>query len=58
MSIIKAAGAGEVSGDFYSYKINQSLRFDDDTSHHLTITPGSDGNRKTWTYSFWFKHGS
>ena len=58
MSVIKGHGAGEVSGDFYSYKINQSVRFEDGSSHHLTRTPSGDGNRKTWTYSFWFKHGS
>ena len=58
MSIIKATGAGEVSGDFYSYKINQSLRFDDDSDTYLNKTPSGSGNQKTWTYSFWFKHGS
>ena len=46
------------SGDFFPYKINQSLRFDDDSNTYLNRTPGSSGNRKTWTYSFWFKHGS
>ena len=58
MSVIKSHGAGEVSGDFYSYKINQSLRFDDDSNTYLNRTPGSTSNQRTWTYSFWFKHGS
>ena len=46
------------SADFYSYKINQSLRFDDDSNTYLNRTPGSTTNQRTWTYSFWFKHGS
>ena len=58
MSVIKGHGTGEVSGDFYSYKINQSLRFDDDSNTYLNKTPSGSGNQKTWTYSFWFKHGS
>jgi len=52
MSIIqgtsKAAGGG--------YIIDQSIRFNDDDSAYLTRTPGSAGNRKTWTYSIWFKY--
>ena len=58
MSVIKGHGTGDVSGDFYSYKINQSLRFDDDSNTYLNKTPSGSGNQKTWTYSFWFKHGS
>ena len=32
-----------------------SLRFDKETRLHLIRTPGSSGNQKTWTLSFWFK---
>ena len=35
--------------------IDGSLRFDSRTSQSLTRTPGSAGNRKTWTYSAWVK---
>jgi hypothetical protein len=37
------------------YLIGNSLRFNDDDSAYLSWTPGSAGNRKTWTYSFWYK---
>ena len=43
-----AAGAG-------GYTIDQSLRFNLGDSASLSRTPGSDGNRKTWTFSFWYK---
>ena len=39
------------------YEIEQSLRFDDNDSAHLSRTPGSAGNRQTWTYSGWIKRG-
>jgi len=58
MSVIKSAGAGE-SGGFYNDVATQSLRFDDDSNSYLNKTlSGSSGNQRTWTYSFWFKHGS
>jgi len=37
------------------YLIEQSLLFDGSTTY-LNRTPGTAGNRKTWTYSVWFKH--
>ena len=45
-------------GDFYSYTIDQSLRFNDDDSAYLSRTPGSAGNRKTWTWSSWVKRAN
>jgi hypothetical protein len=39
------------------YTIDNSLRFNDGDSPSLTRTPGSGGNRKTFTTSFWFKRG-
>jgi len=47
--MMAAAGQG---GD---YAIDQSIRFNDDDSAYLTRTPGSTSNRKTWTFSFWWK---
>ena len=39
------------------YTIDNSLRFNDDDSPKLSITPGSAGNRKTYTISTWIKRG-
>jgi len=39
------------------YLIEQSLLFNDDDSAHLTRTPSTAGNRKTWTFSAWVKRG-
>ena len=35
--------------------IDGSLRFDDGSSQYFGRTPGSVGNRRTWTASFWTK---
>jgi hypothetical protein len=48
-------GASAAGGD---YEIEQSLRFDDAPGTYLTRTFPSAGNRKTWTYSLWFKRGN
>ncbi len=40
------------------YQIARSLRFNSADSAHLNRTPASAGNRKTWTYSTWFKRSS
>ena len=60
MSIIQAAGSGEVgsSGNFYSYTIDQSLRFNDNDSAYLSRTPSSAGNRRTFTLSCWIKRAN
>ncbi len=48
-----AAGAGGAAAT--GYQINRSLRFNDDDTAHLSRTPSSAGNRKTWTWSAWVK---
>ena len=66
MSLIKSNGGGlggsgspgGALGSFYSHTLDQSLRFDDGSSHHLTFTPSSAGNQKTWTWSAWIKRGT
>jgi len=58
MSIIQAAGSGEVSTGFYSHLLDQSLKFNDGDSQYLTRTPASAGNRKTFTFSAWVKRGN
>jgi hypothetical protein len=69
MSIKKANGGGlggsgspggalASGGILGSHAINQSLRFNDNDSAHLTFTPASAGNQKTWTWSAWIKRGT
>jgi len=43
------------SPSFYNGVATQSLRFNDDDDAYLSRTPSSASNRKTWTYSTWFK---
>ena len=31
--------------------IDGSLKFDEDNKNYLKVTPGSNGNRRTWTWS-------
>ena len=40
------------------FEVERSLRFNDDDNGYLTRTPSSASNRKTWTYSFWWKIGN
>ncbi len=40
------------------YEIDNSLRFNPSDSAYLTKTPSSTGNRRTWTFSCWFKLSS
>ena len=37
------------------YEIEKSLRFNADDDTYFSRTPSSEGNRKTWTLSFWMK---
>ena len=46
-----------VDSGFYSYEVDQSLRFSAASGHYLTRTPTANGNRQTWTLSFWLKIG-
>ena len=43
------------SGSKDPYEIEQSVLLDDGDGATLYRTPSSAGNRKTWTYSCWFK---
>src|SRR3989344_3415270 len=40
------------------YTISNAARFISGNSDYLSRTPGSAGNRQTWTYSVWFKRGA
>ncbi len=41
-----------------AYTIGNSARFVSGNSDYLNRTPGSMGNRKTWTFSTWVKRGT
>ena len=45
-------------GGGVGFTIDQALRFNDDDSASLNRTPGSAGNRRTWTFSCWVKRGN
>ena len=51
---ILAGASGVTTGPATSFKIDRSLRFNDDDTAHLSRT-FSVGNRKTWTWSGWVK---
>ena len=40
------------------YEIDQSIRFNDNDSAYLNRTPGSAGNRRTFTFSCWVKRAN
>ena len=47
-------GVADTGADVGTYTGN-SLTFNSADSKYLSRTPGSDGNRKTWTWSGWVK---
>ena len=49
--LLLASGADAAVG----YQISRSLRFNSADSAYLSRTPGSAGNRKTYTFSCWLK---
>jgi hypothetical protein len=51
--VFPIAGGNESKG----YEISNSLRLNDGDSPKLEFTPSSTGNRRTFTFSFWFKRG-
>lgn len=51
MSIIQGTSKSSAA----EYSIDQSIRFNADDSTFLTRTPGSEGNRRTFTLSTWVK---
>ena len=40
------------------YQISRSVRLRRSASAYFSRTPSSAGNRKTWTFSCWFKRGA
>lgn len=59
-SLFGIGGGGNVgaAGGFYSYSIDQSLRFNDNDSAYLNRTFASAGNQQIWTWSGWVKRGN
>jgi hypothetical protein len=51
-------GGANSAVDTEPYDIDNSCRFNNTDNIWLTFTPGSAGNRKTWTFSFWLKRAS
>ena len=55
-------GGGQRVGGFQpiteTYSVPNSVIFNDNDSAYLSRTPGSAGNRKTWTFSSWVKRAS
>jgi hypothetical protein len=47
-----AGSSGQAGG---GYQISRSLRFNSADSAYLNRTPGSAGNRRTWTWAGWMK---
>ena len=54
--MILGSSGNQGAGAFYEHQIGQSLRFDEGGGDHLQRTPSSAGNRKTWTWSCWFRY--
>ena len=52
---VLAGGAG--GSGTTTYAIDQSIRFNDGDSAYMHRTPSSAGDRRTFTYSVWFKLG-
>ena len=50
--------AGNGASEFYTTKIDQSLRFNDDDNAYLKKTYSGAGNTKTWTWSGWIKRAN
>lgn len=55
---IIAGSSGQGGGSFYPVTIDDSLRFEDGSSAHLTRTPAVAGSLTTWTWSGWVKRGN
>jgi len=58
MSIIDSSNFFTARKSRSQYQIERSLRFNTADSTHLTRTPASAGNRKTWTWSAWVKRSA
>ena len=53
--LLATAAAAAAEAEF---SIQKSVRFNDDDSAHFTRTPSAAGNRRTFTWSGWFKRST
>ena len=51
------SGGGAAAADT-EFSVQKSVRFNDDDSAHFSKTPSSAGNRRTFTWSGWFKRST
>ena len=58
MAIFHGNSISSVSSGDSTYTIDNSCRFNDDDSPYLVRTPGSTGDRRTWTVSCWVKRNN
>ena len=56
MPLILSGNVASATADA-GYTVDNSCRFDSGSSAYMNKTPASDGNRRTWTISFWIKRG-
>ena len=54
---LRAGGLTALMNQPTAQVIDGSLKFDSGKKNYLKRTPGSAGNRRTWTYSAWIKRG-
>jgi hypothetical protein len=54
----KSQQIGAISKETSGYQINKSLRLRAINATYLNRTPAAAGNRRTWTWSCWFKSGT
>ena len=55
---LRAGGLTGLMNQPSAQVIDGSLKFDTATNRYLTRTPGSAGNRRTWTWSAWINKSS
>ena len=55
--VVRAGALTGLMNQPTSQIIDASLKFDQSKKTYLKRTPGSAGNRRTWTYSAWIKRG-
>ena len=54
MGALLAGGLPGLLNQSSAQVIDGSLKFDNSATTNLSRTPGSEGNRRTWTWSGWF----
>ena len=58
MGVLLAGGLTGLMNQPSAQVIDGSLKFDEDKNQYLKIIPGSNGDRRTWTWSGWVKRNT